>query len=85
MARLHEAGCDVAFLPAASGTEPFYAQFGFVPLRTPYTFVNVHDATKRPAATAGTAMLAPVRSRAWFDRLRRGASPLHLGPEKGSW
>ena len=85
MAWLHQAGCDVAFLPAAPGTEPFYKQFGFVPLSTPYTFVNVHGATKPPSATAGTAMLAPVRSRAWFDRIRGGASPFHLGPEKGYW
>jgi predicted N-acetyltransferase YhbS len=82
---LREAACDVAFLPAAPGTEPFYGRFGFVPVETPYTFVNVHGATKRPPATAGTAMLAPICSQRWFDRIRRGTSPLHLGPEPGYW
>ena len=77
-------GCDVAFLAAAPGTERFYGQFGFVPLGKPYTFVNARGVTKRPD-TWDDGMLAPVRSRALFETILRGQSPLHLGPEKGYW
>lgn len=81
---LREVGCDVAFLAAAPGTERFYGRFGFVPLGKPYTFVNAHGVTKQPEVWAD-GMLAPVGSRALFETILGGRSPLHLGPEKGYW
>jgi predicted N-acetyltransferase YhbS len=84
LALLHAAGCDAAALAAAPGTRRFYGRLGFVPLGKPYTFVNARGATKQPGA-ADDGMLAPVRSREQFERILRGRSPLHLGPEPGYW
>lgn len=81
---LREEGCDAAFLAAAPGTEHFYGRFGYVPLGGPYTFVNAHGVIKQPE-TWDDGMLAPVCSRALFETILRGRSPLHLGPEKGYW
>ena len=82
MQTLVDAQADVAYLCADLGNPSrlrLYGQFGFVPLGRPQTYVG-------PSGTRYTdddAMLAPVGSRAAFERIMAAAEPFDIGG--GNW
>ncbi|MBN1642611.1 MAG: GNAT family N-acetyltransferase [Anaerolineae bacterium] len=83
MSYLCAQGCDVAFLSVdtARETHPLYERLGFVLLPGSFTYANIHGELKE----SDGGMIAPLCSRALFERVLCGDAPFTLAPEPGYW